>query len=1407
MPLKRSKGRVLWLLALGSLLLATLFGALAYNDTRNHEALWRLQLDQQSEVQARAVLAAQRHLQGQAELIAGTLAADVGVQTLMRQSAALLEAGTPWNDARLYRLRNWLVSELQPFWLGMQAHEARQLALYVGPQGTTLLRMHARQAHGDDEADRRPLLARALDSASVVSGIDIGPFGAGNRAIAPIHATQDPASPVIGALEVGFGLLPPLPRLSAQLDAGVALLLNQQRMAPVMRVPLEGIAVAGQPGWLLDTRSPEQAVAWAEAGLLADPDDDRTTRLLRVEGRAYLLRQVPLDGSRQADSEAPPLAVALVWRDITDQLAEQRTALTALQAKWTFAWLIAEGLLLIVLLLYHRRTRVQQRHRDALRTLNEIASLPPTGRGGPPLGEALARAATYLRMAQAQLIRYDAGEPRVVQALGGLDGAPSDALLRRIEDCTGQGRPLTIEDATGHALEPGSSLIATALPGEAGSGAVLFASAGPRRWRFDDADMEFMRLFAGWLAATLERERQEHDRLNVLGRAQKIASHLPGAMYQLERSPDGRYRFLYASEGTEAIFGFTPEALMADASLAFACVHPDDLPQVEAGLVSSAQSLLFRSPEYRLIHPTKGVIWVEVRATPESHPDGSVHWHGFIADISERKAIEQRLVEEHQRGDATREATRAGTWEWNVPEGRMIVDAGWGRIFGEGISEPTDTAYATWQARVHPEDGPEFGRRLRQNLGTPDSLFEHDFRARHRDGRWIWIRVRGRVLERTADGAPLRMYGVITDITEARTQQQLMRETRAYLEAVVQASTEVAIVATDAFGRITLFNAGAERLLALSAEHVVGQVNAADLLPAEELEERARALSAALQRPISGFDALVEIPRSGTPETRHWTYRRPDGNQRLINLTVTAIRDNQGALSGYLGIATDITELLETTRALQKSESRFRAMVSNLPGVLYRCANDSQRTLNYLSEGMERLSGYPAADFIRHRVRRYLDIIHPEDRREALDAFNNQQARQEGWEHSYRLVRADGEVVWVREKSRPQHDRNGQVLGYDGFIWDVTERVQAELSTLEREDYLRKLIANVIDGIIIIDQRGQIETFNHAAERIFGYRSEELLGRNVNVLMPQPTREAHDGYLLAYHQRGESQALEMNREMVAQRRSGETFPIELRVSQISHRGERKFIGLVRDITERKRIEQMKNEFVSIVSHELRTPLTSITGALGLATGGALGELTPTQQQMLGIAYQNSQRLARLIDDLLDMDKLVAGKMTFQLERQPLAPILQQAVRMSDDYARQHQVGFVLHPVDPAWQVRVDEVRLHQVMANFLSNAAKFSPAGDQVEVLAEPRDGWVRVTVADRGPGITPAFHARIFQKFSQADSSDTRQKGGTGLGLAISKELVERMQGRIGFDSEPGQGARFWFELPRVEATDERHP
>ncbi len=345
---------------------------------------------------------------------------------------------------------------------------------------------------------------------------------------------------------------------------------------------------------------------------------------------------------------------------------------------------------------------------------------------------------------------------------------------------------------------------------------------------------------------------------------------------------------------------------------------------------------------------------------------------------------------------------------------------------------------------------------------------------------------------------------------------------------------------------------------------------------------------------------------------------------------------------------------------------------------------------------------------------------------------------------------------------------------------------------------LSAVIDNVVDGIITIGERGTIESFNPAARQIFGYSDAEVIGQNVKMLMPEPYHSEHDGYLEHHITTGEKRVIGIGREVTGRRKDGTTFPMELAVSEVVIDNNRNFVGIIRDITERKRNEQMQKEFISTVSHELRTPLTSIRGSLGLILGGVTGELSDKTRALLTIANNNSERLIHLINDILDLDKISAGKMQFKNKVVNLVSVVTQAIDSNKGYGDQFGVTFnlITNP-DEIIIVRIDEKRMAQVMSNLFSNAAKYSPKNGQVKISIQTQDNRVCISVHDDGKGIPEEFKSRIFNKFAQADSSDTRQKGGTGLGLNITKAIIENMRGNISFESAAGQGTTFHIELP----------
>lgn len=350
------------------------------------------------------------------------------------------------------------------------------------------------------------------------------------------------------------------------------------------------------------------------------------------------------------------------------------------------------------------------------------------------------------------------------------------------------------------------------------------------------------------------------------------------------------------------------------------------------------------------------------------------------------------------------------------------------------------------------------------------------------------------------------------------------------------------------------------------------------------------------------------------------------------------------------------------------------------------------------------------------------------------------------------------------------------------------------------EEMFRLAVEMCPCGMLMIDRDGRIITANAEIEQQFGHRREELIGQSVEVLVPARLRTQHAAHLRAFNLRPETRHIESRRDLVGLRKDGHEFPIEIALNPIQV-GEQLFVvGVILDITERKRIEQMKDAFVATVSHELRTPLTSIAAALGLLTGNATGKLAEPTQRLLTIAYTNSQRLIRLINDILDIDKMESGKVVFDFKRVAVRPLLEQTIQENNAFATSYNVRIRLDASSDADDVRADPERLVQVVTNLLSNAIKFSPSGAEVIVAFETRGDAVRIAVRDRGNGVPDEFKPHIFEKFSQADTTDARQRGGSGLGLNIVQQIVLRMDGRVGFDAVDGGGTIFYVDLPSAD-------
>ena len=421
-------------------------------------------------------------------------------------------------------------------------------------------------------------------------------------------------------------------------------------------------------------------------------------------------------------------------------------------------------------------------------------------------------------------------------------------------------------------------------------------------------------------------------------------------------------------------------------------------------------------------------------------------------------------------------------------------------------------------------------------------------------------------------------------------------------------------------------------------------------------------------------------------------------------------------------------------------------------------------------------------------------------------------------EVEYIVHRVENVTEFVRQKKLAEELRTqagqmeAEVLRRAQEIQDANNKLRNLNERLMQSEIRSRLLIEATKdyAIIMLDPLGFVTTWNKGAEHIMGYKSTEIIGQHFSCFYTLDEINAN------VPARELAQVLKKGRleeEAFRVRKNGERFwANEIATPLYDDKQELLGFGkITRDLTERKKVENLKDEFISVVSHELRTPLTSIQGSLSLLLGGAVGAFDEKVQKLLSIAESNCGRLVRLVNDILDIQKIEAGKMVFDLKPLTLEKLVREAIAANQMYAEKYGVSIHFDAGPAGIQVNADQGRLMQVLTNLISNAVKFSLQGGVISISITPRKKLVRVNIKDTGSGIAPEFQKKIFEKFSQADASNTRQKGGTGLGLTISKAIIERMSGQLAFTSEVDVGSNFYFDLPnwnetQIQAMAKRH-
>lgn len=398
----------------------------------------------------------------------------------------------------------------------------------------------------------------------------------------------------------------------------------------------------------------------------------------------------------------------------------------------------------------------------------------------------------------------------------------------------------------------------------------------------------------------------------------------------------------------------------------------------------------------------------------------------------------------------------------------------------------------------------------------------------------------------------------------------------------------------------------------------------------------------------------------------------------------------------------------------------------------------------------------------------------------------------------YRLYTRDRSALrWIKtDIAVADRDADGNVTRLIGAQQDITDRMETDHALRESVDQFRSAFHNAPIGKAIMGLDGRWSDVNAAFCALLGFDHSALIKIEPRTIV-HPEDLHKDQAAMAALIAGEQDSYEIEKRYL--HASGKTIWGSLSMGMVRDAfGQPKhFIVQIVDVTEQRRLQDLKSEFIATVSHELRTPVTSILGALKLLSARPEDHLSEQAQKLVGISLQNSERLKQLVNDILDFEKFSVGKLRFDMKAQNVASLVAKSALQNGPYAESHNVNIVTDlPLMPT-VCNVDPARLTQVITNLLSNAAKFSYAGGVIDVRVTLDATMVRVCISNQGDGIPEAFHDKIFKPFSQAASVMTRSVGGTGLGLSISKQIIEHLGGQIGFDSVEGAQTDFWFTLP----------
>jgi PAS domain S-box-containing protein len=684
-------------------------------------------------------------------------------------------------------------------------------------------------------------------------------------------------------------------------------------------------------------------------------------------------------------------------------------------------------------------------------------------------------------------------------------------------------------------------------------------------------------------------------------------------------------------------------------------------------------------------------------------------------------------------------------------------------------------------------------------------------------------------LARARAEAEIRHFNQTLEARVAQHTAELLLE-REKLQRVLDAATNVSIIATTVDGIITVFNAGAEHMLGYRAQETIGKQTPALIHLESEVIARGVELTAETGREVGGFDVFVEAARHGRHEEREWTYVRKDGSHITVNLVVTALRDAGGVIAGFLGVAMDTSARKQAETASHENEERFHSIIDAVKdySIVTLDPNGCVTTWN---AGAERLNGYKAEEILGKHFSMFYSPAEREADLPAAElriAESKGESRREGWR-----IRKDGRRFWSESLITAVRNGDGSLRGFSKIAHNITERKLAE-------ERFRMIFDMAPNAMVMVGSDGRIELANVQTAKLFGHKREELLGQPVEMLVPERLRAAHAGHRDTFLRAPNIRTVGLGRELFGLHKDGSEIPLEIGLSPVTSVEGSFVLASIIDIRERRRAAAaldeahsllechaaelaqtnkelaQKNEeveaFVYIVSHDLRGPLVNLQGfckELELSCDELLGQtsspaadlqvssarihtiLTKEIPDSLRYINLSTAKFHRLINALLELSRY--GRQQYRSEELDLSPLIQSTVDLMRLSIAASGAWVCVGPVP---KVYGDATALGQVYANLIGNAIKYLQPGrpGQIEIGGEMAGAEAHCWVRDNGAGLPASAKPRLFQVFQRFHPD---LAPGEGMGLAIVRRVIERHGGRIWAEGEEGVGTTFHFTLP----------